>query len=327
MCRQSLFPACFILTFGLVNIALALGPAMDPYPPDGAIHPDTWVILSWTSGDSVVSHDFYFGTNYDAVAHADTADPTGIYRGRLEANSYVPPEVPLEWGQTYYWRIDAINDASPYSPWKGEVWSFDVVWEREPNLVGYWPFDEGSGSIAHDLSGNGRDATVEGATWATGGWDGAKWDIKATASKSQGAYQGNYGRHPAAAYNLSNTVITAYSCDTLPPLAGLKPRKIDYFYDEGDRIRGAESKSGDPYYRPAIATLPDNNILAVWWCDQQSPPYKEGEIWFSKSIAPEKHWITGAQIMDPSGPPYLGDRNPAVASPTGSPTMPPQPYP
>jgi ribosomal protein L40E len=34
-------------------------------------------------------------------------------------------------------------------------------------LVGSWKFDEGSGNIAHDSSGNGNDGTINGATWVT----------------------------------------------------------------------------------------------------------------------------------------------------------------
>ena len=37
------------------------------------------------------------------------------------------------------------------------------------NLVGYWPFDEGSWTVAHDASGNGHDGTlVGGPTWVDG---------------------------------------------------------------------------------------------------------------------------------------------------------------
>lgn len=39
--------------------------------------------------------------------------------------------------------------------------------------VGYWKFDEGSGSIAYDSSGNGNDGTVYGATWTDGVSNGA----------------------------------------------------------------------------------------------------------------------------------------------------------
>jgi hypothetical protein len=40
--------------------------------------------------------------------------------------------------------------------------------------VGYWPFDEGSGAVAHDASGHGQDlALLGGAGWATGVHGGA----------------------------------------------------------------------------------------------------------------------------------------------------------
>jgi len=36
-------------------------------------------------------------------------------------------------------------------------------------LVGYWPLDEGSGTIAHDASGNGHNGTLDnGPEWVTG---------------------------------------------------------------------------------------------------------------------------------------------------------------
>ena len=35
-------------------------------------------------------------------------------------------------------------------------------------LVAYWDFDEGSGDILHDKSGNGNDGTINGATWVDG---------------------------------------------------------------------------------------------------------------------------------------------------------------
>ena len=35
-------------------------------------------------------------------------------------------------------------------------------------LIGYWNFDEGTGTIAHDTSGSGYNGTVNGATWVAG---------------------------------------------------------------------------------------------------------------------------------------------------------------
>ncbi len=35
-------------------------------------------------------------------------------------------------------------------------------------LVAYWNFDEGSGNVLHDVSGNGNDGTIYNATWVSG---------------------------------------------------------------------------------------------------------------------------------------------------------------
>ncbi len=40
-------------------------------------------------------------------------------------------------------------------------------------LIGYWSFNEESGTILHDNSGNGYDGTIDGATWTTGILGGA----------------------------------------------------------------------------------------------------------------------------------------------------------
>ena len=39
--------------------------------------------------------------------------------------------------------------------------------------LGHWTFDEGSGSIASDASGNGHDGNITGAEWTTGKVGGA----------------------------------------------------------------------------------------------------------------------------------------------------------
>ena len=36
------------------------------------------------------------------------------------------------------------------------------------NLVLYLPFDEGAGTTVKDLSGNGNNGTIKGATWVDG---------------------------------------------------------------------------------------------------------------------------------------------------------------
>jgi len=104
--------------------------ASKPYPADGSLHPDTWVSMSWRAGDFAVSHDVYFGDNFD-----DVNDGLGdTFRGNQGVDSLFfiagffgfPFPDGLVNGTTYYWRIDEVNDADPNSPWKGDVWSFTV---------------------------------------------------------------------------------------------------------------------------------------------------------------------------------------------------------
>ncbi len=45
----------------------------------------------------------------------------------------------------------------------------DMALCADPNLVGWWKFDEGSGTVAIDSSGNGLNGIINGnPTWGTG---------------------------------------------------------------------------------------------------------------------------------------------------------------
>jgi len=107
---------------------LSFPKARGPSPADGALHVDTWVNLSWSPGDSAVSHDVYLGDSFDDVN--DGAE--GVFLGNQSITSLLigfpgfPYPDGLASGTTYYWRIDEVNDADPNSPWKGDIWSFKV---------------------------------------------------------------------------------------------------------------------------------------------------------------------------------------------------------
>ncbi|UCE47072.1 MAG: hypothetical protein JSW47_15870, partial [Phycisphaerales bacterium] len=111
--------------------------AEKPDPADGAMLEATWVNLSWSPGDSAVSHDVYLGDNFD-----DVNDSTGdTFRGNQAATTFIvgftgfPYPDGLVPGTTYYWRIDEVNETDPNSPWKGDVWSFSI-----PPKTAYNPY-------------------------------------------------------------------------------------------------------------------------------------------------------------------------------------------
>ena len=100
--------------------------ARRPDPADGTILRETWVSLEWTAGDYAVSHDVYFGDNFD-----DVNDGTGETFYVNQGDTYFVVGFPgfpypdgLVPGTTYYWRIDEVDPSNTY---KGNVWSFAIA--------------------------------------------------------------------------------------------------------------------------------------------------------------------------------------------------------
>jgi len=110
--------------------------ALGPVPADGTLHADTWVNMGWRAGDFAVSHDVYFGDNFDDVDAGAESTFQGNQAGTFLVAGFPGFAYPdgLVPGTTYYWRIDEVNDAEPNSPWKGNVWSFSI-----PPKTAYFP--------------------------------------------------------------------------------------------------------------------------------------------------------------------------------------------
>ncbi|MBN2129745.1 MAG: LamG domain-containing protein [Sedimentisphaerales bacterium] len=70
--------------------------------------------------------------------------------------------------------------------------------ELDPNMVGWWKFDDARGSVATDSSGNGYDGAVVGATWKPG-------QLGAALAFGSGAYVDV----PAEAWSTVDTQVTA----------------------------------------------------------------------------------------------------------------------
>jgi hypothetical protein len=105
----------------------ALLKAYAPIPEDGSTHEDNWVSLNWSAGETAVSHDVYFGENFNDV-NDGTAE---VFRGNQTGAFYIAgfpgfafPDG-LDTGKTYYWRIDEV-EADGTTKHKGDVWSFTI---------------------------------------------------------------------------------------------------------------------------------------------------------------------------------------------------------
>ena len=99
--------------------------AKAPTPADTATDVPRDVALSWSPGDSADTHDIYFGTNLADVNDASRTDPRGVLvSSGHDANAYDPDL--LEYGTTYYWRIDGVNAPPDSTIFKGPVWTFET---------------------------------------------------------------------------------------------------------------------------------------------------------------------------------------------------------
>jgi hypothetical protein len=100
--------------------------AHSPEPANGAVDTAWSLDLTWAAGEKATDHDVYFGEDAGAVANADPTT-AGIYQKRLALGTTTFAVADLEWGKTYYWRVDEIDTTNPESPWKGTVWSFTTA--------------------------------------------------------------------------------------------------------------------------------------------------------------------------------------------------------
>jgi hypothetical protein len=124
-----------------------------------AISPDTWHHVALVYDGSTI------------MLYID-----GIPTNSAEANGQIPdPSVSFYIGSLMYsvWMFDLnglmdevrIWDRALYAEEIQEYMNFDVTGYE--NLVGYWKFNEGSGTIAYDSSEEGNDGMIYGATWST----------------------------------------------------------------------------------------------------------------------------------------------------------------
>jgi len=100
--------------------------AKDPVPADRAVDVPRDVILGWTAGKYAQTHDVCFGTSFEDVNNAGRANPMGVQVSQGQTAATYDPTGLLDFGQTYYWRVDEVNATPDSSIFKGDTWSFTV---------------------------------------------------------------------------------------------------------------------------------------------------------------------------------------------------------
>ncbi len=207
--------------------------ATSPVPADGSLYADTWVSLTWTPGETAVSHDVYFSHIRDDVANG-TGD---AFRGNQAGAFYIAgfPGYPypegLVPGTTYYWRIDEVEAGG--TKYAGPVWSFTV-----PPKKAYNPNPANSAKYIQ------TDATL---SWTAG--FGAKMHYV------------SFGTDRDTVTNAAGGVPQALT--TYKPASLVKNTTYYWRVDEFD---GAARHTGDIW---SFSTVPDIQItdptLIGWW--------------------------------------------------------------
>jgi hypothetical protein len=95
--------------------------AHSPQPDNGAVGTPWSLDLTWTAGPGATQHRVYFGDDAQAVAQADTST-ADIYQGVQAGTTFAVSD--LEWGRSYFWRVDEVNAAGVLP---GAVWSFTTA--------------------------------------------------------------------------------------------------------------------------------------------------------------------------------------------------------
>jgi hypothetical protein len=142
----------------VIDVAVSPTNALNPDPAHEATDVPRDVVLNWTPGMYADKHDVYFGIVFDNVNDADRTNPLDVLVSQdKEPNSYSPAEL-LQFGQTYYWRVDEVNAPPDSTIFKGDLWSFTV----EP--VGYPIAGENITATASSSSeSRGPENTIAGS--------------------------------------------------------------------------------------------------------------------------------------------------------------------
>ncbi len=146
------------------------GIAWNPTPADGAEDVLRTTDLAWSAGEYAVTHEVYFGMSREDVNAADAAVRIGQGLARDVTNMDVGV---LEFGQTYYWRVDEVNGAPDFAVLEGDIWSFTVEPVAYPmaNVVATTNgISDADAGPENTVNGSGLDATDQHSVNSTDMW-------------------------------------------------------------------------------------------------------------------------------------------------------------
>jgi len=150
------------------------GSAWDRNPKDGATDVPCDTSLSWNPGPFAQTHDVYLGAVSADVDTATTANPLGVLVSQGQTGTTFDPAGSLDYGKTYFWRVDEVNAPPSTTVFKGNVWKFTTEPYAYP-ITGVTAtassFEKASTSPANTTNGSGLTndlhSTSNDAMWVS----------------------------------------------------------------------------------------------------------------------------------------------------------------
>ncbi|NQV36161.1 MAG: discoidin domain-containing protein [Phycisphaeraceae bacterium] len=166
-----------LMAYGLSEVQFSMIPTQvrSPEPASGSTDVHPHAMISWRAGRSAAQHTVYMGTDANAVAEG-SAPSTSSSTSSLDLTA-----LDLHLGETYYWRVDEVNEAEATPIWAGPVWSLSTPvalvlddFESYNNLSPDRPFQawlDGFGYSADEFfptasPGNGTGSGVGHDIWS-----------------------------------------------------------------------------------------------------------------------------------------------------------------
>lgn len=168
-----------LMAYSLSEVQFTMIPvrARTPRPASGATDILPNAMVSWRAGRQADEHTVYMGRDANAVANG-TAPSASTPTNSLDLDVF-----DLLMGETYYWRVDEVNQAQVTPVWTGPVWNLSLVseWVVE-DFEGYnnfspdRPFQTWLGGFGYSADeffpqgygGNGTGSGVGHDIWSIG---------------------------------------------------------------------------------------------------------------------------------------------------------------
>jgi hypothetical protein len=130
------------------SFTVETGQARDPEPYSGNTAAEKYEPLTWTASFYAISHDVYFGQNFDDVNNATNTSEEFVQNLAAAVTTYTPDNLNRDYN--YFWRIDEVGASQTI---KGDIWSFTVVGFTAGGAI---PYEALTVTVSDENTGAGR---------------------------------------------------------------------------------------------------------------------------------------------------------------------------